>query len=177
MFLGWDLREQKRAEERISRLESENHSLQEALQTNLPGTAIVWSSPSMSALMRDLGKVAVTDTTVLIAERPAPGRNSSRERIHRLSGRKDAMLVTVNCAALPSGLVESELFGHEKGAFTGALSKRIGRFELAHGGTVFLYEIGELPLPAQATLLRVLQEQTFERVGGSEAITVNVRAT
>ena len=175
VFLGRDLREQKRAEERISRLESENLSLQEALQTNLPGAAIVWSSPSMNALMRDLGKVAVTDTTVLIAGETGTGKELIAREIHRLSSRKDALLVTVNCAALPSGLVESELFGHEKGAFTGALAKRIGRFELADGGTVFLDEIGELPLPAQATLLRVLQEQTFERVGGTDAITVNVR--
>ncbi len=175
VFLGRDLREQKRAEERISRLESENLSLQEALQTNLPGTAIVWSSSSMGTLMRDLGKVALTDTTVLITGETGTGKELIAREIHRLSGRKDALLVTVNCAALPAGLVESELFGHEKGAFTGALAKRIGRFELADGGTVFLDEIGELPLPAQATLLRVLQEQTFERVGGTDAISVNVR--
>jgi transcriptional regulator with GAF, ATPase, and Fis domain len=103
------------------------------------------------------------------------GKELIAREIHRLSPRKDALLVTVNCAALPAGLVESELFGHEKGSFTGAMQKRVGRFELANGGTVFLDEIGELPLPAQATLLRVLQEQTLERVGGSQAIGVNVR--
>jgi formate hydrogenlyase transcriptional activator len=175
VFLGRDLREQKRAEERISRLESKNLSLQEALQTNVPGSEIVWSSPPMATLMRDLGKVASTDTTVLINGETGTGKELIAREIHRQSGRRDAMLVTVNCAALPAGLVESELFGHEKGAFTGALAKRIGRFELADGGTVFLDEIGELPLPAQATLLRVLQEHTFERVGGTEAITVDVR--
>lgn len=175
VFLGRDLREQKRAEERISRLESRNSSLQEALQTAVPGSEIVWSAPSMATLMRDLGKVAATETTVLITGETGTGKELIAREIHRLSSRKSGLLVTVNCAALPAGLVESELFGHEKGAFTGALAKRIGRFELADGGTVFLDEIGELPLSAQATLLRVLQEQTFERVGGTEAITVDVR--
>jgi PAS domain S-box-containing protein len=175
VFLGRDLREQKRAEERISRLESKNLSLKEALQTTVPGSEIVWSAPSMATLMRDLGKVAATDTTVLITGETGTGKELIAREVHRLSSRNDGLLVTVNCAALPGGLVESELFGHEKGAFTGALAKRIGRFELADGGTVFLDEIGELPLPAQATLLRVLQEQTFERVGGTEAIMVDVR--
>jgi formate hydrogenlyase transcriptional activator len=175
VFLGRDLRDQKRAEARISRLESEKLSLQEALQTTQTGTDIVWTSPAMGVLMRDLGKVAVTDTTVLIMGETGTGKELIAREIHRLSPRKDALLVTVNCAALPSGLVESELFGHERGSFTGALQKRVGRFELANGGTVFLDEIGELPLPAQATLLRVLQEQTLERVGGSQAIGVNVR--
>jgi PAS domain S-box-containing protein len=175
VYLGRDLREQKRAEARISRLESEKLSLQEALQTTQSGTDIVWTSPAMGVLMRDLGKVAVTDTTVLIMGETGTGKELIAREIHRLSPRKDALLVTVNCAALPAGLVESELFGHEKGSFTGALQKRVGRFELANGGTVFLDEIGELPLPAQATLLRVLQEQTLERVGGSQAIGVNVR--
>jgi PAS domain S-box-containing protein len=175
VFLGRDLREQKRAEARISKLESEKLSLQEALQTNQSETDIVWSSSAMSVLMRDLGKVAVTDTTVLITGETGTGKELIAREIHRLSERNDALLVTVNCAALPSGLVESELFGHEKGSFTGAMQKRVGRFELADGGTVFLDEIGELPPSAQATLLRVLQEQTLERVGASRAIDVDVR--
>ncbi len=175
VFLGRDLREQKRAEERISKLESKNLSLQEALQTHAPASEIVWSSPAMAPLMRDLGKVAATETTVLITGETGTGKELIAREIHRLSGRNGAILVTVNCAALPTGLVESELFGHEKGAFTGAHARRVGRFELADGGTVFLDEIGELPPSAQATLLRVLQEQTFERIGGTEAIRVDVR--
>ncbi|MCC6397756.1 MAG: sigma 54-interacting transcriptional regulator, partial [Bacteroidetes bacterium] len=175
VYLGRDLREQRRAEARISKLETENLSLHEVLSTSQPESEIVWSSPSMSALMRDLGKVAVTDTTVLITGETGTGKELVARELHRLSNRNKSLLVTVNCAALPAGLVESELFGHEKGAFTGALQRRIGRFELADGGTVFLDEIGELPLSTQATLLRVLQEQSFERVGGSHAIRINTR--
>ncbi len=175
VYLGRDLRELKHSEARISRLESENLSLQEVLQTSQETSEMVWSSPAMGSLLRDLKKVAVTDTTVLISGETGTGKELIAREIHRQSTRKGALLVNVNCAALPAGLVESELFGHEKGAFTGALQRRIGRFELANGGTVFLDEAGELPLPAQATLLRVLQEQSFERVGGTQTITVDVR--
>ncbi len=175
VYLGRDLREQKQAEARISKLETENLTLHEVLSTNQGTSEIVGSSPATKALMKDLAKVAVTDTTVLITGETGTGKELVAREIHRLSNRSKKLLVTVNCAALPANLVESELFGHEKGAFTGALQKRIGRFELADGGTVFLDEIGELPLPTQSTLLRVLQEQEFERVGGTHAIRINTR--
>ena len=175
VYLGRDLREQKQAEARISKLETENLSLQEALGTNQEASEIVWASPVMNTLMKDLAKVAATDTTVLITGETGTGKELVARAIHSLSNRGKSMLVTVNCATLPAGLVESELFGHEKGAFTDALQKRVGRFELANGGTIFLDEIGELPLATQAKLLRVLQGQEFERVGGSHPIKINTR--
>ena len=107
--------------------------------------------------------------------RRAPGKNSWRARFTRLSGRRERTLIKINCAALPRELVESELFGHEKGAFTGAMQQRRGRFELADGGTLFLDEVGELPLEVQAKLLRVLQEREFERVGGTRTLRADVR--
>jgi transcriptional regulator with GAF, ATPase, and Fis domain len=120
-------------------------------------------------------KVAPTDSTVLIQGETGTGKELIARAIHSRSRRSEKPLIKVNCAAIPTGLVESELFGHEKGAFTGAIAKRIGRFELANGGTVFLDEIGELPADAQAKLLRVLQEREFERVGGTTLIKVDVR--
>ena len=119
--------------------------------------------------------VAGTDSTVLVTGETGTGKELVVRAIHGLSGRKDKILVKVNCAALPSGVIESELFGHEKGAFTGALTRRVGRFELANGGTLFLDEVGDLPLELQAKLLRVLQEGEFERVGGTQTLKVNVR--
>jgi transcriptional regulator with GAF, ATPase, and Fis domain len=119
--------------------------------------------------------VAATDATVLIQGETGTGKELFARAIHDLSPRKSRPLVKVNCAALPSSLIESELFGHERGAFTGALTRRVGRFELAHQGSLFLDEIGELPLDVQAKLLRVLQEGEFERVGGTETKQVNVR--
>jgi len=175
VYLGRDLREQQEAQERISSLETKYLSLHEALNTNQDTAEIVWTSPAMAVLTKDLVKVAGTDTTVLISGETGTGKELVARAIHRLSSRKGSLLVTVNCAALPAGLVESELFGHEKGAFTGALHKRIGKFELADGGTVLLDEVGELPPSTQTALLRVLQEQVFERVGGSETVSVNVR--
>src|SRR5262249_21349369 len=116
-----------------------------------------------------------TDSTVLLAGETGTGKELIARAIHSTSRRQDKPLIKINCAALPAGLVESELFGHEKGAFTGAIARRIGRFELANGGTIFLDEIGELPPDAQAKLLRVLQEHEFDRVGGGAPIRVDVR--
>ncbi|MFO1351401.1 MAG: sigma 54-interacting transcriptional regulator [Gammaproteobacteria bacterium] len=126
-------------------------------------------------MFANLQKVAGGDTTVLLLGETGTGKELLARAIHSLSPRKDKLLVKMNCAALPSELIESELFGHEKGAFTGATTSRKGRFELADGGTLFLDEVGELSLAAQAKLLRVLQEQEFERVGGSQPIRVDAR--
>jgi transcriptional regulator with GAF, ATPase, and Fis domain len=125
--------------------------------------------------LRNVERVAPTDSTVLVTGETGTGKELIARAIHNLSPRKSKPLVKVNCAAIPAGLIESELFGHEKGAFTGALTKKIGRFELADKGTIFLDEIGELPLDLQAKLLRVLQEGEFERVGGTQTFRVNVR--
>jgi transcriptional regulator with GAF, ATPase, and Fis domain len=126
-------------------------------------------------VLKNVERVAPTDSTVLITGETGTGKELIARAIHNLSSRKTKPLVKVNCAAIPAGLIESELFGHEKGAFTGALARKIGRFELADKGTIFLDEIGELPLDLQSKLLRVLQEGEFERVGGSQTFTVNVR--
>jgi PAS domain S-box-containing protein len=174
IYVGRDLREAKKAEAHISRLETVNTSLQEALNPEFP-KEIIWSAPAMRDVMRGLQKVAATDSTVLIFGETGTGKELIARAIHLNSSRRNKLMITVNCAALPEGLVESEIFGHEKGAFTGALQRRIGRFELADDGTIFLDEVGELPLATQAKLLRVLQEQEFERVGGSHIVKVNVR--
>ena len=129
----------------------------------------------MKAMLREVRQVAPTDATVLLTGETGTGKELVARAIHARSPRGERTLVKVNCGAIPAGLVESELFGHEKGAFTGALQRRIGRFELADRGTLFLDEVGELPPDAQVKLLRVLQEQEFERVGGGRPIRVDVR--
>src|SRR5688572_3832666 len=138
-------------------------------------TGMVGESPAMAAVKAKIAQVAVTESTVLILGETGTGKELVATAIHEQGPRKSGPLVKVNCAALPRELVESELFGHEKGAFTGAAQQRQGRFELADGGTLFLDEVGELPPEAQAKLLRVLQEREFERVGGTKTLRVDVR--
>ncbi len=129
----------------------------------------------MAAVRESMGKVAGRDVTVLILGESGTGKEIVARALHRASHRCDGPFVPLNCGAIPSELLESELFGHEKGAFTGALTSKPGRFEMANGGTLFLDEIGELPMSMQVKLLRVLQERCFERVGGSTTIKCNVR--
>ncbi|SVE55006.1 uncharacterized protein METZ01_LOCUS507860, partial [marine metagenome] len=136
---------------------------------------ILGGSTSTEQLRKLVRRVAKTDATVLIQGENGTGKELVAHALHKNSARKDGPLIKLNCAALPENLVESELFGHEKGSFTGATNKREGRFELAHGGTIFLDEISELSLPLQSKLLRVLQEREFERVGGNRTISVDVR--
>lgn len=156
-------------------LQNENSYLQEEIKTVHNFEEIIGSSPAMAKVLRQVEQVAGTDATVLIVGETGTGKELFARALHNLSQRHEKPLIKVNCAALPAGLIESEFFGHEKGAFTGAIARKIGRFELAHGGTVFLDEIGDLPLDLQVKLLRVLQEQEFERVGSSQTIRVDVR--
>jgi len=136
---------------------------------------IVGASPALETVLNRVSKVAPTDSTVLITGETGTGKELIARAIHKASLRSQRPFVSVNCAAIPQALIASELFGHEKGAFTGAQQRRLGRFELADGGTVFLDEIGELPLETQIALLRVLQEREFERVGGNRLIRTDVR--
>lgn len=139
------------------------------------GRGLVGQTPVMRQLRAEIEQVAPSDATVLILGESGTGKEVVARMIHRLSNRADKPFVPVNCGAIPAELLESELFGHEKGAFTGAISARAGRFELAEGGTLFLDEIGDMPLPMQVKILRVLQERTFERVGGRHTFTADVR--
>jgi formate hydrogenlyase transcriptional activator len=136
---------------------------------------IIGTSRLLTSVMEQIGVVAPTDSTVLIQGETGTGKELVAQAIHNLSPRRNAPFVKLNCAAIPAGLLESELFGHERGAFTGALAQRIGRFETANGGTLFLDEIGDIALDLQVKLLRVLQEQEFERLGSTRSIRVNVR--
>lgn len=158
-----------------SRLEQENLYLQEEITTEHGFSDIIGEGPALRHMLHQIELVAPTDSTVLITGETGTGKELIARAIHTRSRQKEKALVKVNCAAIPAGLVESELFGHEKGAFTGALTRKTGRFELADGGTIFLDEIGDLPLDLQPKLLRVLQEGEFERVGGSHTFNVNVR--
>jgi formate hydrogenlyase transcriptional activator len=158
-----------------NRLHAENVYLQEEIQGEHNFTEMVGSSPALLAALRQVEQVAATDSTVLILGETGTGKELIARGVHRRSARRDRPLVKVNCSAISAGLVESELFGHVKGAFTGALERRIGRFELADGGTIFLDEVGDLPLETQVKLLRVLQEREFEPVGSNRTLRVNVR--
>lgn len=158
-----------------ARLEKENVYLKEEIHTEHNFEEIVGNSPALLAALRKVEQVAPTDATVLIYGETGTGKELVARAIHNSSARKDRPLVKVNCSAISAGLVESELFGHVKGAFTGAIDRRIGRFELADGGTIFLDEIGELPLETQVKLLRVLQEREFEPLGSSRPLRVDVR--
>jgi formate hydrogenlyase transcriptional activator len=156
---------------------------QAAKKLHLPGEGelensrhgVIGNSGAIKSVLEQIAVVAPTDSTVLIQGETGTGKELIAQAIHRLSRRRTAPLVTLNCAAVPAGLLESELFGHERGAFTGAMTQRIGRFETANGGTLFLDEIGDMALDLQAKLLRVLQEQTFERLGSTRTTRVNVR--
>lgn len=136
---------------------------------------IIGNSRALKSVLDQIGAVAPTDSTVLILGETGTGKELVARAVHKLSPRRNAPFVTLNCAAIPAGLLESELFGHERGAFTGAVKQRIGRFEAANGGTLFLDEIGDIPLDVQVKLLRVLQEKEFERLGSTRSSRVNVR--
>jgi PAS domain S-box-containing protein len=188
---GWyilltDIDDRKRAEGELEkafqeikrlkdRLHDENVVLREQIDQVFMFEEIVGSSPALQTVLSSIVKVAPTDSTVLITGETGTGKELIARAIHKGSQRAEQPFVSVNCAAIPSSLIASELFGHEKGAFTGAFQRRQGRFELAHSGTIFLDEIGELPAETQIALLRVLQERQFERVGGSRVIPTDVR--
>jgi PAS domain S-box-containing protein len=167
-----DIEERKQAEQR---LENENVALREEIARASMFEEIVGVSPALHAVLSRVSKVAPTDSTILITGETGTGKELIARAVHRRSQRCSRAFVGVNCAAVPRDLIASELFGHEKGAFTGATQRRLGRFELAEGGTIFLDEIGELPAETQIALLRVLQEHEFERVGGTGSIRTNVR--
>lgn len=156
-------------------LQDENVALREEIDQAFMFEEIVGSSPLLRAVLSSVVKVAPTGSTVLISGETGTGKELIARAIHRRSPRSDNAFISVNCAAIPPSLIASELFGHEKGAFTGAVQQRRGRFELAHSGTIFLDEIGEIPIETQVVLLRVLQEHQIERVGGSRSIPVDVR--
>ena len=186
MGASLDITERKQIEEELSErlqeieqlkkhLEDENVHLQQEVKQLSEQTAIIGQSAAMKKVLLQASQVARTDTTVLILGETGTGKEMLARAIHSMSVRKDRSLVTVNCAALPPTLIESELFGREKGAFTGALTRMAGRFEVADGSTIFLDEIGELPSELQAKLLRVIEEGAFERLGSTKAVHVDVR--
>jgi len=183
---GMDVTEQRQAQAALEqafdeikrlkdRLQDENLALREELDQASMFEEIVGASAALKTVLSHVSKVAPTDSTVLISGETGTGKELIARAIHKHSRRAERAFVSLNCAATPPSLIASELFGHEKGAFTGAVQQRRGRFELAHSGTIFLDEIGEIPLDTQVVLLRVLQERQIERVGGSRAIPVDVR--
>ena len=169
---GTDIDDRKRTEER---LRNENFVLREEIDRSSMFEEIVGSSKPMRQVLKQVEKVAPSDSTVLILGETGTGKELIARALHKRSKRATRAFIRVNCAAIPQSLIASELFGHEKGAFTGALQRRLGRFEAADGGTLFLDEIGELPMETQIALLRVLQEREFERVGSNHPVKVDVR--
>jgi PAS domain S-box-containing protein len=170
-----DLTEKRNAEDALRRSEQQKRYLEEELNIEAQFDEIVGESRSLKRVLKNVETVAETDVTVLILGETGTGKEAIARAIHQLSPRKDHVMVKLNCAAIPAGLLESELFGHEKGAYTGAIDRKIGRLELANAGTLFLDEIGDLPLELQPKILRALQEREFERLGGTKPIPVNVR--
>jgi formate hydrogenlyase transcriptional activator len=169
---GTDIDDRVRAEERTR---NENLALREQIDRDSMFEDIVGSSEALRQALRQVAKLASSDSTVLILGETGTGKELIARGIHKRSKRGDRAFIAVNCAAIPSSLIASELFGHEKGAFTGATQRRLGRFESANGGTIFLDEVGDLPLEVQVALLRVLQEREIERVGGDKSIPIDVR--
>ena len=165
----------RRMADRAQTLREEKLYLQDEIRTEYNFEEIIGDSVTLRRILEELQTVAPTDSTILILGETGTGKELIARAIHHLSARRERTLVKVNCAAIPTGLLESELFGHEKGAFTGAIAQRIGRFELAHRGTIFLDEVGDIPLELQPKLLRVLQEQEFERLGSVRTTRVDVR--
>lgn len=183
---GYDIEELKRAEDALANALEENNKLKEQLQRenlalkeeidrSLMFEEIVGAAPALRSVLASIASVAPSDCTVLITGETGTGKELIARAIHKRSQRCRRAFVSVNCAAIPPSLISSELFGHEKGAFTGAVQQHLGRFELADGGTIFLDEIGDLPAETQVALLRVLQEREFERVGGRGPIAADVR--
>jgi formate hydrogenlyase transcriptional activator len=169
---GTDIEDRKHAEDRIR---NENIALREEIERSSMFEEIVGSSEALRLVLRQVSKVAPMDSTVLILGETGTGKELIARAIHNRSKRSSRAFIRVNCAAIPASLIASELFGHEKGSFTGALQRRLGRFESADGGTIFLDEVGELPAETQVALLRVLQEREFERIGGNQTISIDVR--
>ena len=170
-----DLSQKKKDEEALRLSQQQKLYLEEELQIGHQFDEIIGDSPALKRVLKQVEDVASTDATVLILGETGTGKELIARAIHRLSPRRDHSFVRLNCSAIPSGLLESELFGHEKGAFTGAIAQKIGRLELAHQGTFFLDEVGDLPPELQPKILRALQEKEFERVGGTRTIPVNFR--
>jgi formate hydrogenlyase transcriptional activator len=170
-----DITDRVLAEAERARLQQHNLYLQDEIKSARNFEELIGQGPAFQAVLDKVRSVAPTDASVLITGETGTGKELIARAIHSVSNRRDKPLIKVNCAAFPAGLVESELFGHEKGAFTGAISRRSGRFELANGGTIFLDEIGEVPLETQVKLLRVLQEREFDRVGGGSSVKVDIR--
>jgi len=158
-----------------NQLKEEKLYLEEEIRTEYNFEEIIGTSPALKRVLQDVETVAATDSTVLIYGETGTGKELIAHAIHNLSQRRERTLVKVNCAAIPTGLLESEFFGHERGAFTGAIDRRVGRFELANQGTIFLDEVEDIPLELQSKLLRVLQEHEFERLGSSRTMRVDVR--
>jgi len=165
----------RRIEELNARLAEEKVYLEDEIRTDSRFEEIIGQSRALKANLKQVETVAPTDSTVLICGETGTGKELLARAIHNLSSRRQGTFVKLNCAAIPTGLLESEMFGHERGAFTGAIAQRIGRFELAHRGTMFLDEVGEIPLELQTKLLRVLQEREFERLGSSRTIRTDAR--